>query len=125
MKIDSRARLIPYHRARGPTQTNLPPINRPLNYIIQRASKSGRPGTTRLDLETSKTDRQTNLNWTLENQTRCVSVLAGLENEMGIYRFGKWERENKSWDNPSKLLHDWIIILLIQLNAIDNSPQHK
>lgn len=39
-----------------------------------------------------------------------------------IENFYEKKRDGLPGDNPSKLLHDWIIILLIELNAIENEP---
>lgn len=83
---------------------------------------------TRLDLETSRTGRGVNLCWSVETQASCVSVLDHCRNsgnETEVYSSSNvLDKDNKCGDNPSKLYHDWIIILLIQLNAIDNGVQN-
>lgn len=44
------------------------------------------------------------------------------EREDAIRIINKKERDAQNGDKLSKLLHDWIIILLIQLNAIVDGP---
>lgn len=44
------------------------------------------------------------------------------EREDAMRAIIKKERDAQNGDKPSKLLHDWIIILLIQLNAIVDGP---
>lgn len=68
-----------------------------------------------------------NMNTTLDPNNSCHRPRVATSNNdwNGNTRYQRKEWDSEHRDNPSKLLHDWIIILLIQLNGIEARPEYK